>query len=163
MCILRVMFLRLFLSWERRGATTYFTRTLPLSVESWERRRRTKSTSPTGQRCILIVSLRGVNFALNAWTDRLAWNSTRLVKDGSQNTFIDCFIHRKSSLWPETTEAWETNRRMDRRTDRPPNRDARTHLNRGTVQRINRQTDRQTLLQKCEDASKNDWEWCGRD
>ena len=26
-----------------------------------------------------------------------------------------------------------------------------------------RQTDRQTLLWRCEDASKNDWEWCGRD
>ena len=66
-------------------------------------------TSPTRQRCVPILSLRGVNFALNAWTDRqTAWIPGHppelsdyvklLLTNGSSHVFeIDLVL--KSILW----------------------------------------------------------------
>ena len=72
-----------------------------------------KVTSPTGQRCVLIVSLRGVRLSKHAnWL----FNSLRDLTVAKNNREMR-FLKRRNG----PTDGW---------TDRPSYRDARTHLKR---------------------------------
>ena len=124
----------------------------------------TYATSPTGQRCVPAVSLH-VLIMWHLWRDRsmnrVKWlNST----GGTQNILVDHLFQYRISPWPKTAEKrvfctcvmdrhtdGRTDGLTDGQTDRPSYRDVRTHLKSRKTWFLHRQT----LLWRCEDASKN--------
>ena len=85
------------------------------------------TTSSTGQRCVLTVSLHGAKFALtlcDPWVDKLMKRQT------SKNTGIDRLIQYTISPWPKTAEKLSQEARRSKQTDGGRNhgrRYGRTH------------------------------------
>ena len=74
-------------------------------------RRAKERTSPTGQRCVLIVSLRGVRLSKHVYRLFDSLQDLTVAKNYREMRFLK-----------------RRNGRMDGPTDRPSYRDARTHL-----------------------------------